>query len=46
MFGDLLADAWWTRGWLLLVVLVLTIVAAAVAVAGQVVVPWAVYPAL
>lgn len=46
MLIDVLADAWWTRSWLVLVVLILTVVAAMVAVAGQTVVPWAIYPAL
>lgn len=46
MFSDIVVGSWWTRNWVVLALLVLTIVASIAAVAGQVAVPWAVYPAL
>ena len=46
MVVDVLRNAWWTRNWFLLVVLVLAVGAAVVAFVGQTVVPWAIYPAL
>ena len=46
MLVDLLADARWTRSWLALLLLVVSIVAALVAFVGQTVLPWAIYPAL
>jgi len=43
---DLFRDAWWTRNWFVAVVLVLSVVAALVALFGQTVLPIAIYPAL
>lgn len=46
IIADVVHNARTTRGWLVLLVLVLTVVAAAAAFVGQTVLPWAIYPAL
>lgn len=46
MVVDVVADAWWARSWMVLVVLVIAVLAAAVGFVGQTVLPWAIYPAL
>lgn len=46
MLTDVLADAWWTRNWLVFIILVVGVVAAVAAFVGQTVLPWAIYPAL
>ena len=43
---DLLAQAWLTRSWLVLILVVVSIIGAASMVVGQNVVPLAIYPAL
>lgn len=46
VLADLIASAVWGRNWMVVFVVLLTIIAAVVAVAGQAVLPWAIYPAL
>ena len=43
---DIIGNAWWTRSWIVLIMIVITIVAVSAAFVGQTVLPWAIYPAL
>lgn len=43
---DVVRDAWWTRSWSVLVVLVLVLAAALLGTAGQAAVPFVVYGGL
>lgn len=46
VLSDLVRDAWWTRNWLVATAVVLAVLAAVLAVFGQTVLPWTIYPAL
>lgn len=43
---DLFRDAAWTRNWLILVAVIISVLAALAALVGQTVLPWTIYPAL
>ena len=45
MIVDIFQNARWTKTWIILLILVITISAAVAAFVGQTVLPWAIYPA-